>query len=76
MRHRNIAPLLGLWYGFLDNYSRLPGLVSPWFEEGNLLEYIHADSESHAKESTGKHTPIKTRLFWVSSPLSSAIRLY
>lgn len=59
MKHRNIAPLLGLWPDFDLKFSRLPGLVSPWFEEGDFLEYI----SSHP---TGRYTPIRQRLFLVS----------
>ncbi|KAI5115615.1 hypothetical protein M0805_002724 [Coniferiporia weirii] len=39
MRHRNIAPLLGLWSGF-DPEKPLHSFVFPWFEEGSLASYI------------------------------------
>ncbi|KAK7027431.1 hypothetical protein VNI00_015267 [Paramarasmius palmivorus] len=45
LRHPNVLPCLGLYY--LDDTQQRICLVSPWMENGNLVEYI----QSHPRES-------------------------
>ncbi|KAK7037717.1 hypothetical protein VNI00_010943 [Paramarasmius palmivorus] len=45
LRHPNVLPCLGLYY--LDDTQQRVCLVSPWMENGNLVEYIRA----HPRES-------------------------
>ncbi|KAK7019396.1 hypothetical protein VNI00_018085 [Paramarasmius palmivorus] len=45
LRHPNVLPCLGLYY--LDDTQQRVCLVSPWMDNGNLVEYIRA----HPRES-------------------------
>ena len=38
LKHRNVLPFLGLYY--LDKNKRRLCLVSPWMENGNLVQYL------------------------------------
>jgi hypothetical protein len=37
LQHEHILPLLGLSYG----YGPLPGLVSPWMDNGTLIDFLY-----------------------------------
>ncbi|ESK91868.1 TKL/TKL-ccinproteinkinase [Moniliophthora roreri MCA 2997] len=44
LKHPNVLPCLGLYY--LDDTQERLCLVSPWMENGNLMEFLRAHSEN------------------------------
>lgn len=42
MRHVNIVPLMGFWDKFAPT-SKCLSFVSPWMDQGTLLEYMEED---------------------------------
>ncbi|TDL17194.1 kinase-like protein [Rickenella mellea] len=47
--HKNISPLLGTWTNYHDKVTPTPSLVTPYYPNGTLEEYIRVDpSDSFA----------------------------
>jgi len=41
LQHKNILKCLGFTYAFsLEGYRGLPALVSPWMENGTVIDYL------------------------------------
>ena len=43
LNHPNVLPFMGIYY--LDTQQRQLCLVSPWMEEGNLVEFLQNTKE-------------------------------
>ncbi|KZV83913.1 kinase-like protein [Exidia glandulosa HHB12029] len=51
LEHPNVLPLLGIY--LLDGADSLPGAVSPWCDDGTLIDYLKAARNARTKRASG-----------------------
>ncbi|KZP02498.1 kinase-like protein, partial [Athelia psychrophila] len=65
--HPNIVPLLGLTTDFGRYEPNLPGMVSPWMRNGNLIDYVKPERSLHIAQLLKLLCDIATGLAYLHS---------
>jgi len=60
-QHEHILPLLGVFYG----YGPLPGLVSPWMSNGNLIKFLDRHHNALTRYERFRLVSSSCRWWWI-----------